>query len=161
MRRFIVAIGVAVALASSGSATQQDSDRTGGASDVRIPAAGFDCTTGSFNPPIGVSLDPVLALAIANGKQSRNVIVQTSAENSVPAGGLLRILYSIDGGAPVVRGPEFFSHDAGTDQTRTAIAVIPLGPGNHTIRIAWGYSGPAGSSGHVHFRCATAEGRTQ
>ena len=101
---------------------------------------------------------PLETVSINNGTVSRNVVIQFSAETFVNFGDQMNLDYSIDGGVPVAIGPEFFSSDT-HEATRTAIGVIKLGPGTHTIQPV--ISSVTGSGVTVEIRCLTVEGQTK
>jgi hypothetical protein len=101
---------------------------------------------------------PLETVSINSGTVSRNVVIQFSAETFVNFGDQMNLDYSIDGGVPVAIGPEFFSSDT-HEATRTAIGVIKLGPGTHTIQPV--ISSVTGSGVTVEIRCLTVEGQTK
>lgn len=128
-----------------------------------IGAGGRDCDFSSDNyaPGAAFAPDPDILLSISNGTSPKHVIIQYSAEARVSgAGGRLDLRWSIDGGAPIVTGPEFFSGDT-VFSTRTHISVVTIPAGNHTVRPFLRYTGPAGTVGSIFFRCGTVEGRTK
>jgi hypothetical protein len=112
----------------------------------------------STSPVSTTTSAPLETVSINNGTVSRNVIVQFSAETSVDPGATMGLDYKIDGGSPIAIGPYFFSTDVGY-QTRTAIGVIKLGPGTHTIQPVINAGG--GGTVYVYYRCLTAEGQTK
>ena len=124
-----------------------------------ITAAQFDCDYGLLGIPAGMGiLDPNLLVTINNGTVSRNVIIQFSTEAVVSQpGGRIDLKYSIDGGSCMVIGPLYFACDTEYN-TRTAIGVIKLGAGVHTIVPCYFTWDPAAA---VWYRCLTAEGRTK
>jgi hypothetical protein len=111
--------------------------------------------------PIGTA---ILSPGIMAQEVQRSVIVnasisEASTSPSKPARqDQMNLDYSIDGGVPVAIGPEFFSSDT-HEATRTAIGVIKLGPGTHTIQPV--ISSVTGSGVTVEIRCLTVEGQTK
>jgi hypothetical protein len=103
-----------------------------------------------------------LGVTIDNGARGRRVIAQLAADVGVDTGAEVRVGYSIDGG-PVrekVFGPGNLANHTEFWQTRHTIAVIPLGPGVHTVRPYWRISGAPGKAGFFEGGCFTVEGRT-
>lgn len=77
------------------------------------------------------------SFVVVNNDVAKRCVVEFSTEEfqSVPVGGLLGTIeleWSIDGGGCFVAGPELFSRDA-APQTRTAITVLQVDAGDHTI----------------------------
>jgi hypothetical protein len=126
-----------------------------------IPNAQENCafsfiTTDSTQPakPIAGT-----AVTVNNGTVARKVLVQFSGDTGVDTGGEVRISYKIDGGAPQedVFGPANLANHQEFFEARTVIAVIPIGPGTHTITPFWRVSGVAGKNAFMDSRCFTAE----
>ena len=160
----VIALG-AIALTPSIAAAQESHREMPdlSANTARIPNNARDCDFSLDSYPAGGAFapDPDILLTVNNGTDPRNVIIQYSAEARVTtAGGRLDLRWSVDGAAPIITGPEFFTGDT-LISTRTQISVVSLSAGVHTLRPFLRYSGPAGSSGAIFFRCGTAEGRTK
>ena len=87
------------------------------------------------------------------------VVLTFSTEILTAAGGTVNVDYSIDGGAPIPIGPEFFAHDSPFFVTRTAHAATippftaPLSAGFHTIQP---FLTAFGGNAFAFFRCFTA-----
>jgi hypothetical protein len=162
IRRIIVALGIAVALAAVGitvPVTAQEQDRET-PNNMLIPGNQADCafTLRSFSGGAFIP-DPDLFITVANGSATRVVILQLSAEAAVNTSGTrLNLRFSVDGGPASVFGPEFFSGDT-IFSTRTAIVLPVTGGGLHSYRPFWQQSG--GGTGSVFFRCFTGEARTR
>jgi hypothetical protein len=155
MRLALLMVGILAA--STVGFTQAAPDRGSLAAIPMIPTAQKSCTQVEFTVPVGSWLaDPGLKATVNNGTATKNVVLQYSSETKVDSsGGLLSLGYSIDGGSVTLVGPEFFSSDFTQWGARTAIGVVTLGPGVHSIQPMLFYSGA--SNGFVFFRCFTAE----
>lgn len=105
---------------------------------------------------------PGTAVTINNGDQSRKVVVEFSADMGVDPGAEVRLSYSIDGKPPQedVYGPANIANHAEFWETRHGLAVVPLGPGTHTIQPYWRISSAGERFGFMDSRCVVAEGRT-
>jgi hypothetical protein len=102
------------------------------------------------------------AVTINNGSSGRRVIAQFSADIGVTANAEVRIGYRVDAG-PVQEGlwgPANLANNQEFNEARMVIAVIPVGPGTHTIQPYWRISGAAGHQAFMNQRCFTVEGRT-
>lgn len=102
------------------------------------------------------------AVTINNGDTGRRVLAQFSADTGVTDDAEVRIGYQVDNG-PVQEGlwgPANLANHQDFFEARTVIAIIPVGPGTHTIRPFWRVSGSAGNSAVMDNRCFTVEGRT-
>ncbi len=111
---------------------------------------------------------PNSQVTIDNGTSTRNVVVTFSAEAQVTDPPDVFILaFSVDGGACTVGGPVSFTitKNAGIfpQDTRTAMHILSIGPGSHTIRPCWRRSDDGDGVGNVQVlrRSLTAEGRTK
>jgi hypothetical protein len=117
-------------------------------------------TTNSTTPP-----QPIdgLQLTIDNADAETLAIVHVSADTGVDATAEVRLSYSIDGGPPQedVFGPANLANHQEFFEGRHLMAVIPLGPGVHTINPVWRVSGAPGLNAIMDSRCATVEGFTQ
>ena len=127
-----------------------------------LKAPGFQrCPSNSIPLPIGV-LVPTGTIATVSLPVAQVVTLIFSTEIRAPSGGRVDLLYSIDGTAPRVIGPEFFSDDSAQFVTRTAMAatIPPFGAllpaGTHTIQPILRASFGTGA-GTAFFRCFTAE----
>ena len=105
-------------------------------------------------------LVPNSSVTINNGSSARNVVVTFSAEARVVAGGI-ELGYDLDGaGCFKQAGPTAFSANAADDyEAATAVHVIPLGPGVHTIRPC--FRSPNSTAVLLRDRVLIAEGRTK
>ncbi|HEY7461068.1 MAG TPA: hypothetical protein VIC59_04260 [Gemmatimonadota bacterium] len=128
---------------------------------VAIPTTQRDVEVGEVvtSSPTFV-LVPNSSVTIDNGSSARKVVVTFSAEARV-TGGSIELGYSLDGAACFKQaGPTAFSaNEAGDYEAATAVHVIPLGSGVHTIR-------PCFRSLHADLvrlrdRVLIAEGRTK
>jgi hypothetical protein len=74
----------------------------------------------------------------------------------------VRLDYSVDGAAPQenVFGPANLANTQQGYEGRDATAVIPLGPGTHTITAFWRVSGGPGKTARMDKRCLTIESIT-
>jgi hypothetical protein len=172
-RRLLIAITITAGLALSIFSTAQAQDREETAAEAArqapaplIPTNQRACATNLVTNLNGVFQNSGLSASIHNGVETRNVIIQFSSETKVgnapaaPGSNRLDVRYSINGAAPVVIGPEFFSVDRQNFATRTAIAVRTLGPGLWTIRPFFRTT-IAGQQAQLFFRCLTLEARTE
>jgi len=122
-------------------------------------APGFQsCAANSISLPNGVHTSTGLAAAVE--LPTATVVTLTfSTEIVAPAGGTVNVDYSIDGGAVIPIGPEFFADDSPHFVTRTAKADTippftgPLSAGFHTIRP---FLTAFGGTGTAFFRCFNA-----
>jgi hypothetical protein len=162
IRKTILAIALgAIALTPSIAAAQEREMPTGAMPLIGNAARDCDFSADSYTPSAAFTPDPDIFLTISNGSSPKNVIIQYSAEAAVSAaGGRLDLRWSIDGAAPIITGPEFYTGDTAFS-TRTHMSVVTIPGGTHTVRPFFRYQGPAGSSGTIFFRCATLEGRTK
>jgi hypothetical protein len=146
----IAGVGLTIALAGTAQA---------------IPITQARCATALQTITTASGLVPLsgLNLSINNGFLPQSVIVQVSADMGVDLSAEVRLAYSIDGGPPQegVFGPANFANHQQFFETRATIAVIPLGPGFHTIAPHWRISGAPGKNAQVVARCATVEASTR
>ena len=104
-----------------------------------------------------------MGVTIRNGDTPRKVVAQLAADIGVDTLAEVRVGYQIDGG-PVqerVFGPANLANHTEYWQTRSTIAVIPVGRGTHTITPYWRISGATGKKGYFQTGCFTVEGRTR
>ncbi|HEY7460325.1 MAG TPA: hypothetical protein VIC59_00435 [Gemmatimonadota bacterium] len=127
-----------------------------------IPTTQRDVETGDAFTN-SVPFVPVLnsSVTINNGSSARKVVVTFSAEARVDPGTGMELGYSLDGGGCFKQaGPTAFS----ANQTAfyavfTAVHVIPLGSGVHTIQAC--YRSASGNRVFLKDRTLIAEGRTK
>ena len=103
-----------------------------------------------------------LGVRINNGSVGRKVVTQLAADIGVDTLAEVRVGYQIDNG-PIqerVFGPANLANHDEYWETRSTLAVIPVGPGTHTITPYWRISGSTGKTGYFQTGCFTAEGRT-
>ena len=104
-----------------------------------------------------------MGVSLNNGDTGRKVVAQLAADLGVDSLAEVRVGYSIDGG-PVqerVYGPANLANHDEYWETRSTIAVIPLGRGSHTVTPYWRISGSTGKHGFFQTGCFTVEGRTR
>ncbi len=103
-----------------------------------------------------------LTATVKNGTAPRQVIAQLSSDAGVAPNAEIRVGYSVDGGQvrEGVYGPANFANHTDFWETRTTMAVIPLGSGTHTVQAYWRISGGTGTNGVLNVRCFTLESRT-
>ena len=104
-----------------------------------------------------------MGVTIRNGDTPRKVVAQLAADIGVETLAEVRVGYQVDGG-PVqerVFGPANLANHTEYWQTRSTIAVIPVGKGQHTIAPYWRISGSTGKQGYFQRGCFTVEGRTR
>jgi hypothetical protein len=102
---------------------------------------------------------PGMSVTVNNGSAPRLAVVAISANMGVDVDAETRVAYSVDGG-PVQEnafGPANLANHQEYYEGRAATAVIPLGPGPHTITAYWRVSGAAGKTSIMNERCLTAE----
>jgi hypothetical protein len=161
-------VGLVVAMTVVHAQQGNDVPQQGGADsperqavqNTPVPAApGFQrCATNEITLLPGVRT-PTGTIAQVVLPAADVVELTFSTEIVTQAGGTVNLDYSIDGGAPVPIGPEFFAHDSPFFVTRTAQAATippfigPLPAGSHTIQpILTAFGEPA----FAFFRCFTA-----
>ena len=105
------------------------------ASDGGLPVAGLSVTV---NNTTGVT---------------RNAHILFSADANVATDAEIRLLFTLDGGEPAYRGTQNLASAQQYWATRTALAVVPVPPGSHTIAPFWYISGAEGKSGVLDDRC--------
>ena len=130
---------------------------------VSIPESQESCAFDSRSLTVGGTRRiPGTQVTIDNGSVARDVIVQFSADTGVDEDAEVRISYMVDGvnTGEDVYGPANLANHQQFFEARAVIAVIPLGPGVHTIQPAWRVSGAPGKTAHIDSRCFTAEGQT-
>jgi len=103
---------------------------------------------------------PGMTVAVNNGSAGRAALLTLSANLSVDVDAETRLAYSVDGGPAQENafGPANLANHQEYSEGRAATAVIPLGPGSHTITAYWRVSGAAGKTTAMDERCLTAEG---
>ena len=121
--------------------------------DVEVGGVSTSSTTFGFVPNSSITID--------NGSSARNVVVTFSAQAKVGLGGWLELGYDLDGaGCFEQAGPTFFSaNHEDILAVSTAVHVIPLGRGVHTVRPC--FRSPTGHLGIPRVRVLIAEGRTK
>lgn len=127
-----------------------------------IPNSQHICQTG-FVEEQSTDFVPVrddFFVNVNNGFFSRNCIVTLSADASAHEGDRLEIAYSFDGGACVFSGPlAFHLAESGSLETHTAVTVVKLGKGVHTIQPCFRVQKIDGDGGGISFgqRCLIVE----
>ncbi|MHC5717454.1 MAG: hypothetical protein ACYTX0_36410 [Nostoc sp.] len=107
---------------------------------------------------------PGLSVTVTNyNYTTNNAIIHVSADVGIAIDAEVRISYSIDGGVPqeYQYSPGNFANYQEYYATRTAIAIVPIPSGTHTITPYWRVSGSTGKSAVIVKRCITAELNTQ
>jgi hypothetical protein len=112
--------------------------------------------------PAAAAPMPGMAVTVDNGSSGRLAFVDVSANLAIDPGAEVRLDYSVDGGAPQenVVGPANLANTQQGYEGRDATAVIPLGPGTHTITAFWRVSGGPGKTARMDKRCLTVESIT-
>lgn len=133
-----------------------------GAEAVPVPqqrCAFNQVTITSFDAAAAI---PGLSLTVNNGSVARRAIVQLSADVGVEPNAEVRVSYSVDGGPQQedTFGPANLANHQEFYEARGVIAVIPLGPGTHSVTPYWRVSAGPGMSAVMDSRCATIESRT-
>jgi hypothetical protein len=105
---------------------------------------------------------PGLTTVINNGGTSRRARVTISGNLGVDVDAEVRVAYSVDGIAPQENafGPANLANHQQYFEAREVTAVIPLGPGSHTIVPYWRVSGVAGKAATMDKRCLTIASAT-
>ncbi len=104
-----------------------------------------------------------LGVRLDNGNRGRKVVAQLAADLGVDTQAEVRVGYQVDNG-PIrerVYGPANLADHDEYWETRSTLAVIPVGRGRHTITPYWRISGASGKRGHFGAGCFTVEGRTR
>jgi hypothetical protein len=131
----------------------------GGAPAGSPVVAGATCagSTISYSAPGAAQPIPGLTTTINDGASSRQALVTMSANVGVDTGAEVRLAYSVDGTAAqeYAYGPGNFANHQEYYEGREVTAVIPLGPGPHTITPYWRVSGVAGKTAVMDERCLT------
>lgn len=83
--------------------------------------------------PVDVDFVPTGTVASVVLSTASDMVLVFSAETRVAPGGRMDVQYSVDGGPPQIAGPELFSSDSDQFATRTALGVINVPAGSHTI----------------------------
>lgn len=156
-RRSTLTVTVA-ALAGAGVTTV-----LGGSAEA-IPVSQKACNFATSSISTAQGWQPLgMGVTIKNGDSPRKVVAQLAADIGVDAAAEVRVGYQVDGG-PVrerVYGPANLANHTEYWQTRSTIAVIPVGKGQHTIKPYWRISGSTGKTGWFQTGCFTVEGRTR
>lgn len=129
-----------------------------------VPGAQEKCSFAFQTIDVADGWQPLgLGVSINNGKVSRKAVTQLSADLGVVTDAEIRVGYSVDDGEvqEKVYGPGNLANHTEFWQTRSTIAVIPLGPGRHTVKPYWRISGSKGTSGAFENGCFTVEARTK
>jgi hypothetical protein len=123
---------------------------------VAATCAGGAVSNGASN--VSQSM-PGLSVTVNNGSVARSALVAVSANMAVDVDAETRLAYSVDGGPAQENafGAANIANHQQYSEGRAATAVIPLGPGTHTITAYWRVSGAAGKSAAMDERCLTAE----
>jgi hypothetical protein len=129
-----------------------------------IPTAQRNVQTGVVSTiSAGFELVDNSSVTIDNGSSARKVVVTFSAEALVEdPGNVIELGYSLDGaGCFKQAGPTAFSNNASTFfAVSTAVHVIPLGSGVHTIQACYRSVGSPRKV-FLNDRTLIAEGRTK
>jgi len=137
---------------------------TGAPADASPVVANANCAGNaiSYSAPNAAQAIPGLATTINNGTSSRRAVVKVSANLGVDLDAEVRVAYSIDGTAPQENayGPANLANHQEYYEAREVTAVIPLGPGSHTITPYWRISGASGKNAYMDKRCLTVESAT-
>jgi len=125
-----------------------------GAASATCPANAVSYGSAGAAAPI-----PGLSVAVDNGGGPRLALVEVTGNLGVDADAEVRLAYSVDGGPPAENayGPANLANHQQYYEGRDATAVIPLGPGSHTITAYWRISGAAGKTAYMDKRCLTVE----
>jgi hypothetical protein len=119
------------------------------------------CTGGSVSTTASSAGQPMpgLSVTVNNDSTPRSAVVAISANMGVDVDAETRVAYSVDGGPAQENafGPANFANHQEYYEGRAATAVIPLGPGSHTITAYWRVSGVTGKTATMDERCLTAE----
>ncbi|HYW26291.1 MAG TPA: hypothetical protein VE953_19120 [Terriglobales bacterium] len=123
--------------------------------------AASTCTGGSVSTTASGGGQPMpgLSVSVNNGSSARTALVAVSANMGVDLDAETRVAYSVDGGPAQENayGPANLANHQEYYEGRAATAVIPLGPGSHTITAYWRVSGATGKAATMDERCLTAE----
>src|SRR5579859_6862652 len=89
-----------------------------------------------------------LSVTVNDGTSNRIIVAFVSMDGNV-ANGEMRMSWSVDGGAvnDYTYGPGNIAENQQFDGTRTAMDVIPLGPGTHTLTPEFRLSGGSTATG--------------
>jgi len=98
-------------------------------------------------------------VTVNNGSSAQSAVVAVSAKMGVDVDAETRVAYSVDGGPAQENafGAANLANHQEYYEGRAAMAVIPLGPGSHTITAYWRVSGATGKTSVMDERCLTAE----
>ncbi|WP_374673102.1 hypothetical protein [Ideonella sp.] len=87
------------------------------------------------------------------GTVAKSAYITFSADAGVDADAELRLAFSLDNGAPFYAGPQNLGNQQQYWAARSAVAVISVPPGSHTIKAMWLVNGVAGKNGFMDDRC--------
>jgi hypothetical protein len=136
----------------------------GAAPDASPIVAGAHCAGSSITSSAPSPAQPIsgLATTVDDGSASRRAVVTISANLGVDIDAEVRVAYSVDGGPAQENafGPANLANHQEYYEGRDATAVIPLGPGTHTITPYWRVSGAAGKNAYMDERCLTVVSAT-
>jgi hypothetical protein len=137
---------------------------TGAPVDASPIAAGASCASNTiaYSAPNGAQAIPGLTTTINDGTASRRAVVTISANVAVDIDAQVLVAYSVDGIVPQENafGPANLADHQEYSEGREVTAVIPLGPGSHTITPYWRVSGAAGKTASMDKRCLSVESAT-
>ena len=132
--------------------------------DASPIVAGASCAGNAIasSAPNGAQAIAGLATTINNGTASRRAVVTISANVAVDIDAQVLVAYSVDGIVPQENafGPANLADHQEYSEGREVTAVIPLGPGTHTITPYWRVSGAAGRTASMDRRCLSVESAT-
>lgn len=101
----------------------------------------------------GIYLSDLIITVNNNSGAAKKALVTFSADIGVDANSELRLLYSLDGGAPFYAGPQNIANNAEFYEARSATASISVPPGSHTIQPYLYVSGATGKLAVIDDRC--------
>jgi hypothetical protein len=157
----VIAMSVAALSVGPSLAAQAEIDspaRKKAMATPRLPITGKQtCLSNSITLPTGVSTNTGLSITFFLGAPKSVALIFSSEISVAVAGDRVNLDYSIDGGAPIPIGPEFFANDI-VFAARTAYGVVnapfnggvPLSAGTHTITP---FLRAVIGSGTAFFRC--------
>jgi len=146
--RHAFAAAALLALAATGAQAAQKTvsncsvDGTGGSNVV------------SHQSQAGWQAIPGMSRTLNNtGSVAKSAYITFSADAGVDTDAELRLAFSVDNGAPFYAGPQNLGNQQQFWAARSAVAVISIPPGSHSIKAMWLVNGIAGKNGFMDDRC--------
>ncbi len=167
LRAYAVVVGLALGgfmFPMIAPATAPKDPATRERTEMPIPSSQRDVEfNSSSTASTGFAAIPNSQVTIDNGTSTRNVVITLSADARVSDSPDIFLLgFRVDGGLCTGAGPQRFARST-LLETRTAVHVLSIGSGVHTIQPCWAKFDDGDGLGSIDVieRTLIAEGRTR